>query len=129
MTLKPTMPVFAFARRSDVKRENGLILAGQLIVDIPKSKKLKRRHQQMIADIIRRLTTAARSGQMAYNAVVYGWSGGSRPANAVDVHNDTLMAAWAKDRIAIAVRIDPRNDDYLRLDSDVLLQMRVLKQH
>jgi hypothetical protein len=127
---KPTMPFFVFWRRPDIEREADFILAGQLIVDIPKTKKPKRRQQRMIAEIVQRLTASAQSGQMPVDAVVYGWSGGSRPANAVDVNDDALMAAWAKDRIAIAVRVDPSpRDGHLRVDSDMLLQMGLVKRH
>jgi hypothetical protein len=125
----PTMPVFVFGRRSDIERETGLILAGQLIVDIPKTKTPKRRQQRMIAEIVERLTADARSGQMPADAMVYGWPGGSKPANAVDVDNDALMASWAKDRLVIAVRVDPRDDGHLRVDSDMLLQMGLVKRH
>jgi hypothetical protein len=125
---KPTMPVFVFARRPDIERETGLILAGQLIVDIPKTKRPKRRQQRMIVEIMKRLSEAARSGQMPADAMVYGWPGGCRPANAVDVQNDALMAAWAKDRMVIGVRVDPR-DDGLRVDSDMLLQAGLVKRH
>jgi len=122
------MPVFVFMRRHDIERETGLILAGQLIVDIPKSrKKPRRREQQMVAKIVQRLTAAAQSGQMPDDAIVYGWPGRSRPANAVDVDDDALMASWAKERVVIGVRIDPRNDGYLRIDSDMMLQMDLMK--
>jgi hypothetical protein len=105
------MPVFVFIRRRDIERETGLILAGTLIVDIPSSrKKLKRREQQMIVEIGQRLIEMAQSGQMPDNAIAYSWPGGCKPANAVDVHNDALMEAWAKDRIVGEVRIDPRDD-------------------
>jgi len=129
MTEKPTMPLFIFARRRDIERENGLILAGQMIVDIPKRKKPKRRQQQMIAEIVQRLTADARSGQMPDDAIAYGWPGGCRPVDAVDVHNEALMASWAEERTVIAVRVDPREDDFLRIDSDMLLQMGLVKRH
>jgi hypothetical protein len=128
MTEKPIMPAFVFGRRRDIERENGLILAGQLIVDIPKGKKPKRRQQRMIIEIVQRLTAAAQSGKMSDDAIVYGWAGGSRLANAVDVHNEALMANWVKDRLVIGVRVDPRNDGYLRVDSDMLLQAGLLKR-
>ena len=48
--------------------------------------------------------------------------------NAVDVDNDALMASWAKERVVIGVRVDPRNDGYLRIDSDALLQMGLVKR-
>jgi hypothetical protein len=34
------------------------------------------------------------------------------------------MASWAKDRLSIAVRIDPRNDGLLRIDSDMARQLK-----
>jgi hypothetical protein len=123
MTETPTMPAFVFVRHADIERETGLILAGKLIVDIPKSTKPKGKHQRMIAKIVQQLIDHARSGQMPDNTFIYGWAGGSRPANAVDVHDDAVMAAWAKDRIVIALRVDPRNGDYFRVDSDMLLEM------
>jgi hypothetical protein len=123
-----TMPIFVFARRRDIEHETGLILAGQLVVDIPKSKKPKRREQQMVAEIIQRLTADARSGQMPDDAFVCGWHGGRRPEDAVDVHDDVVMASWARDRLVIAVRIDPRNDGQVRIDSDILLQADLLKR-
>jgi hypothetical protein len=44
------MPVFVFARRSDIEIEAELILAGQLVVDIPKraGAKMKRQHEEMV---------------------------------------------------------------------------------
>jgi hypothetical protein len=126
MIEKPTMPVFVFGRRRDIERETGLILAGQLIVDIPKNTKPRRRHQRMIADIVQMLI--ARAGEMPEDAMVVGWPGEHRPANAVDVNDDALMASWAKDRTVIVLRIDPRNDGYLRIDSDMLLQAGLLKR-
>jgi hypothetical protein len=121
-----TMPVFVFARRRDIERETGLILAGQLIVDIPKNTKPRRRHQRMIADIVQMLI--ARAGEMPEDAMIVAWPGEHRPANAVDINDDALMASWAKDRTVIVLRIDPRNDGYLRIDSDMLLQAGLLKR-
>jgi hypothetical protein len=131
MMTKPVMPVFVFGRRRDIEIETGLILAGSLIVDIPKgTKKPKRRHQRMIGDILQQLIDSARSGRMPDDAMVYGWPGGIRPPNADEiVDNDKLMAAWAKERVSIAVRIDPRNDGLVRLDSDVMRQLGLVREH
>jgi hypothetical protein len=116
-------PMFVFSRQHDIELETGLLLAGWLLVDLPRKKKPKRRHQQMIVEIVRLLTDAASSGQMPTDALVYGWHGGHKPANAVDTDDDARMAAWAKDRISMSVRIDPRNDGLMRIDSDMLRQM------
>jgi hypothetical protein len=119
-----TMPLFVFARRRDIEIEAGLTLAGQLIVDIPKRKKLKQCYQQMIVEIAHRLTAEAQSGRMPDDAIVYGWAGGrGRPANAVDTDDDALMTRWAQESTVIGVRVDPRNDGLVRIDSDMRRQM------
>ena len=47
-----------------------------------------------------------------------------KPINAVDTKDDALMAAWAKGRLKISVRVDPRSSNHgLRIDSDMLRQM------
>jgi hypothetical protein len=120
----PTKPVFAFFRRRDVELENDLILAGQLIVDIPKHAKMKERHQRLIAAIVQWLTAEVSAGNMPDDAIVYGWPGGRRPADPDEIiNNDALMSSWAKTRITIALRIDPRSDGKVRIDSDILRQM------
>ena len=63
------MPRFAFIRRLDLEREAGLLLAGTLIVDIPKSRKTPLPHEeQMIAEIIRELVDAAEAGKLPDDA-------------------------------------------------------------
>jgi hypothetical protein len=124
MKLEETMPAFVFARRRDIELEIGLTLAGNLVVDLPKKPKLKRRHQRMIAAILQRLSSAAKGGEMPNDAVVYGWHGNHRPDNAdAVIANNELMENWAETRLKIAVRIDPRNDGMIRLDSEMLYQM------
>jgi hypothetical protein len=118
-----SMPLFVFFRRRDIEREAGFILAGQLIVDIPKRAKLKRRDQQMVAAIIQALATEANFSGMQGNLIV-GWPGGSRPSNAVDIDNDEIMAAWASRSVTIAVRVDPRANGHMRIDSDLARQMK-----
>jgi len=66
-----------------------------------------------IAEIVKQLTE--RPHQMPDDAIVYGWPNNSRPANADEtINNDELMTNWAKTRLAIEVRVDPRNDGMLR---------------
>lgn len=115
---KRVMPVFVFARRRDIELETGLTLAGKLIVDIPKTQKPKRRDQRLVAGIVQQLAESAR--QMPDDAIIYGWPKNCRPANADEtIDNEELMANWAKDRMSIEVRVDPRNDGMLRIDSDL----------
>jgi hypothetical protein len=120
---KVDFPAFLFARRRDIEIEAGLILAGTLFLDIPK-RRMERRQEQMILEITGQLYAMVRSGQMGDDAVICGWPHGAKPANAADVHDDALMGAWAKERIKIAVRIAPRYDGMLRIDSDIARQLR-----
>jgi hypothetical protein len=133
MTHQQIMPAFIFGRRRDIELEAGFVLAGSLIVDIPKrakAAKLKRRHERMITNIVEQLIDMARSGQMPDDAIIFGWPRGIRPTNADDiVDNDKLMAAWARERIQIAIRIDPRNDGLIRMDSDIARQIGLTQEH
>ena len=58
-----------------------------------------------------------------------GWPGGAKPANAVDVHDDTLMVPWAEGRVVIAVRIDSRDNGMVRMDSDIARQLGLMQKH
>jgi hypothetical protein len=102
------MPAFAFGRRRQIEIETGLTLAGRLVVDLPKGKKLKQRDQRMISEILNMLNAERMSGRMSDDAIIYGWRDGVRPPNADEIlGNDELMSAWAKTRVTIEVRVDP----------------------
>src|SRR5215831_2590333 len=79
---EPVSPAFMFGRRRDIELETGLILAGTLVVDLPKNAKVKRRHERRISEMVQQLVEAARSGQMQGKYVVFGWRDGRRPDNA-----------------------------------------------
>jgi hypothetical protein len=122
-------PIFAFARRQDIELEAGFILAGQLVVEIPKGAD-DDRQRSIVADIIRMLTERAKSGEMSKDAMIYAWPGNHRPANAVDTDDDEAMQAWADKSLRVIVRVgekrtedpdDPRSDG-VRLDSDLMRQ-------
>jgi hypothetical protein len=123
LSKQQTMPAFVFARRHDIELEAGFILAGMLIVDLPRKVELTENEQQMVGAILQKLTDAAQSGRMPADALVYGWHGGGRPPDAVDTGNDEMMAAWARDCLTIGVRVDPRNDGWLTIDSDLMRQL------
>ena len=129
-TMTVVMPLFVFARRRDVELEAGFILAGQLVVDIPRTTKPKRRDQRMVYAIVQKLTAAASAGEMPADAIVYGWRDGRRPDNAdATLSNDALMQRWADSRIVIALRVEQRNDGMLTIDSDLLRQAGLVKEH
>jgi hypothetical protein len=119
----PIMPVFVFFRRRHIELETGLILAGQLVVDIPRHRhKLSKRQDRLIANILRSLTAEAE--RMPDDAIIFGWPNGRRPDDADNtLRNDELMNRWIETRLVIALRIDPRTDGMMRVDSDMLRQM------
>lgn len=45
------------------------------------------------------------------------------------VNSDEAQTNWAKDRLTIAVRVDPRDDGKVRMDSDLVWQLGLVKQH
>jgi hypothetical protein len=57
-----TTPAFLFIRLRDIEVEGGYVLAGQLILDLPKGTKPKKKHERYIRDIIGHLTDQFRSG-------------------------------------------------------------------
>jgi hypothetical protein len=125
-TDQPVMPAFVFVRRHDIELEAGFILAGRLIVDLPNEGEATQHEQEMVSAIVQQLTADAQSGKLSdANDLVVGWRSpdGCPPENAADIDDDALMASWAKDRLAITVRVDPRNDGYVRLDSDIIRQL------
>jgi hypothetical protein len=124
------MPAFAFARRRDIEIETGLALAGTLVVDTPRTTKLGPEQKHMIAELVQRLSAAARAGEMSDEfAVAYGWRDGLRPDNADAITgNDELMQRWADSRLVIAVRCDAHGDGMLRIDSDTLRQLGLVKE-
>jgi hypothetical protein len=125
------MPAFVFARRRDIEIEAGFTLAGNLIVDVTKRTRLRRRHERMLQDIVKLLVKMVAAGQMPDDAMIYGWPNGERPANADAItDNDELMTTWVRARHAIVVRVDPRKDDgTLRLDSDIARQLGLISEH
>jgi hypothetical protein len=61
---------------------------------------------------------------MRDDALIYGWPTGTghNPLHRVDVDDAALMEPWAKRCLVIGVRIDPRNDGFVRVDSDMMQQ-------
>jgi hypothetical protein len=130
MTDKTIMPKFVFIRNSAIEREGGYVLAGDLVVNERKPKHGKsppRRVQLIVRSILERLAEMA--GETAVDDVLVGWPAGDKPENAANIDLVALMRAWAKDRLTIGVRVDPRNDGLMRFDSDILRHMGVGTTH
>jgi hypothetical protein len=118
-----TMPAFIFQRYRHIELDGDFIFAGQLVVDIPKGEKLKPSLERRIQYIIECLLHMVQDGEMPEDAFLWGWPGatgladGDPPPDAQEIiEDDALIAAWAKDRLLIAVNVD-------HLDSDIMWQM------
>jgi hypothetical protein len=118
-------PAFMFGRLRHIEIEAGLILAGTLVVDLPKDREPKRKQKRMVNDIVQQLIMAARAGQLGDET--FGWRDGRRPDNAdAFVKSEEAKASWANTHLNIAVRVDPRDDGMLRIDSNLRKQMGLL---
>jgi hypothetical protein len=118
-----TMPLFVFDRRRDIEQEANFLLAGTLIVNIPKNKANKPRNRQQVSDIVTTLVDMARAGTLP-NTMFGGWPEGKKPVNSkAIIDDDALLKAWSKDRLCIAVRVERGESGMLRIDSDALRQM------
>ena len=115
---QPVFPAFVFHRRRHIELEAGLILAGTLFVDIPKDDK---RVTDIVGAIVQQLIKTVGSQPALSEAV--GWNGGVRPPNAVDADDEKIMRPWIERSRCIAVRVDPRADGDIHLDSEILAQM------
>jgi hypothetical protein len=125
------MPAFVFERRSDIDLETGLILAGDLVIDTPKHVQLEERHQRLIMEnIVGLLIKMTKSGEIPDNGIAFGWHDGRRPANADEItDNRELISKWAEPMLKIAIRVDPRNDEFVRIDSDLARDLGLTRDH
>lgn len=124
----PVFPAFVFDRRSEIEREQGYLLAGQLFIELPgaagkEPSQLNKRHKRLIVDLISRLKQSAASGQMPANSVLIGWRGGRKPENAVDTDDNVAMAPWLDRCVVIALRIAESLGDEIAVDSDLMRQL------
>ena len=121
-------PAFMFGRLRDIELETGLILAGQLVVDLPKDREPNRKQKRMVNKIVQRLTAAVQAGQITEDTTeIIGWRDGRRPDNAdAFVKSEEAKANWANSHLTFAVRVDPRDDGMLRIDSNLRKLMGLL---
>jgi|SRR6516225_4793229 hypothetical protein len=113
---KAAMPDFVFARRPDIEHQGGLLLAGILVVDLPKAPKENKRNMRLVEEIVQELTERAQSGVLGDELTV-GWIGRHKPEKAVNQYDDAALAAWARNCLKITVCIGPRAGAQVRADS------------
>jgi hypothetical protein len=117
-------PAWVFDRHPEIEHESNLLLAGDLIIDLPADPEgWSPAQRETLKAIHLRLLLAARAGEMPEDSIVYGWPGGEKPANAVDVDNHALMDAWMSERTFIVLRFtEHAADEFLRQPDSVTLQ-------
>jgi hypothetical protein len=108
---EPVMPLFLFVREPDVEREDGLLLAGQLFFVRNDSKWSLDEQERRIVTIMHPLIDAAEAGTMPATGAMWGWPGGTKPANVVNTNDEVRMSAWMRERRAIKIRI-PRGGGF-----------------
>ena len=130
---EPIFPWFVFGRLRHVELETGLMLAGQLIVDVP-SDTPSENDRAMVRDIIEHLAVMVSEGMMSNDAFLVAWGDKKRTANRrrADIEDDAIMAAWAKRSLTIALRVEARREsegppESLPIDSDLLRQIGMMK--
>ena len=72
---KSVTPAFVFARRPDIEHQGGLLLAGILVVDLPKAPKENKRNMRLVEEIVQELIERAQSGVLGGGINCWlGWS-------------------------------------------------------
>jgi hypothetical protein len=107
------MPAFIFVRQPSIEKEAGFVLAGMLILPgLPKTAKPNKKLKRFVNNTIQSLKQhRARMGE-----VTLGWHGGIKPDDAADL-DAAAINQLGKTRMVVGVRIDPRHDGYMRIDS------------
>jgi hypothetical protein len=99
--------VFCFERQREIELENTeYVLAGHLVIDIPKSAADDAKTKKVVNDIVLELSKMAGSGRMPEDALIFCWKDGkSRPDEITDDQEFVvLLQEWADDRLRVGVR-------------------------
>jgi fructose-1,6-bisphosphatase/inositol monophosphatase family enzyme len=113
-------PTFVFDRKHEIEIESGLVLAGDLYIDVPPGKMNKARIKKAVAKLVSELVRRARCGAMSLDTVVYGWPEGPVELR-VDDTDHAAMEAWAARGTAIMLRVDDKPDSgFIKIDHEVM---------
>lgn len=108
------LPDFIFWRDRAAEKAGGFTLAGKLVTDIPRTKSPGEGDRQLISEIVEELTRRAKRDPDMEEANI--WRGGGKPPDALEPpFPDAAMRERVKRCAVVVVRIDPRNDGFLRV--------------
>jgi hypothetical protein len=107
-----TLPNFIFARLIDIERDLGLVLAGALVTDIPRSRRNpSKRDMRVLAEIIEQLTAKALDDPDMFEAGI--WRSGSKPDGGANPPFDNDAVKGRMDRcLCIEVRVRAEEMDH-----------------
>jgi hypothetical protein len=116
------LPDFIFGRDKTTEEAYGFLLAGKLVTDIPKHKQPSEDDQQLIAELIQWLAQTAQRDPDLDEAGV--WRDGVKPPDGLSPpFPDDAIQARVDRCLVVGVRVDPRNDGFLRLDDVALAEI------
>jgi hypothetical protein len=118
-------PYFFFDRRPDIEAEAGFDLAGTLYIDFPKPKLKAGRGDRPPKELQNIMTDLAKRAKENNCIVIVGWKGPKPPYGDEITDDKELMTEWAKDKLAIVLRVAGEKMDLsegMPMDSDVLLK-------
>jgi hypothetical protein len=92
------------------------------VTDIPKHKQPSEQDQQLITELVQRLTRIAQRDPDLHEAGV--WRDGVKPPDGLSPpFPDDAILARVNRCLVVGVRVDPRNDGFLRLDEAALAEI------
>lgn len=100
----PIMPLFCFLRQPDIEAEHGLLLAGRLVVDFPKRKKLNKKYRRLIQDTVQHLAEEAYHGRKG--KMFFAWRSSADPAKRAHPNDKEILLAWMDRSTVISVWVD-----------------------
>jgi hypothetical protein len=108
MSGSPRPPSYRFERDRNLELNEGLVLAGELIID--------RSAAEAAYQIINHLTRQAEAGELPQDnsKLVYGWSPVAFD-NRVDTQDRALIEAWRQHSLVIDIRMRHGEDAYSKL--------------
>jgi hypothetical protein len=119
--LADRLPHFIFGRDKAIEEAYGFLLAGKLVTDIPQGEDLSEEDRHLFAEIVQALGRRAETDPHFDRANI--WRGVKPPHRLKPPFSDAAVIARTKRCIVVGVRIDSRNDGFIRLDDSLLAEV------
>jgi hypothetical protein len=118
--MTPVMPLFVFERCPANELEADLVLAGDLVLDLPRRPApLSEHDMRQLAMVVGLLSAKAQTGALPEGEMLVGWPGNERPANALDIDDREALAGWANRSLGVSFRLNDNGNGSKRFAFDV----------